>query len=78
MKNVNLIRTLCHQAYKNYSPELLLGETKNIKLLLNKNRYPQELVDKTILLHLKSWDKIKILGPEKCLLTLNITFINKS
>ena len=65
-RKVNLIRTLCHRAHKICYPELLLSEIKQIKLLLNKNVYQQELVNKTIRLHLKSLDKIKALEPEKC------------
>ena len=51
---------------------------KQIKLFLNKNRYPQELVNKTTKLHLKNLDRIKTIGPEKCIVTLKVPFINKS
>ena len=51
---------------------------KQIKLILNKNGYPQELVNKTIQLNLKNLDKTKTIGPEKCTVTLKVTFINKS
>ena len=47
-KKVNLIRILCHRAQKICSQELLISKIKQIKLLLNKNGYPQELVNKTI------------------------------
>ena len=63
---INLIRTLCHRAHIICSPELLSNEMKQIKLILNKNGYPQELVNKTIKLHLKNLDRIKTIGPEKC------------
>ena len=55
---------------------LLLSETKQIRL--NKNGYPQELVKKTVHLHLKNLKRIKTLGPKKCVVTLKIPFINKS
>ena len=77
-RKVNLIRTLCHRAHKICSPELLLSEIKQIKTLLNKNGYPQELVNKTIHLHVKNLDRLKTVGPEKCVVTLKIPFINKS
>ena len=51
---------------------------KQIKLLLSKNRYPQELVNKTIKFHLKNLDKVKTIEPEKCIVTLKVPFINKS
>ena len=57
---------------------MLLSEIKQIKLLLNKNGYPQELVNKTIHLHLKSLNRIRTIGPEKCVVTLKVPFINKS
>ena len=57
---------------------MLLNEIKQIKLLLNKNGYPQELVNKTIQLHLKNLDKTKTIGPEKFVVTLKVPFINKS
>ena len=65
-RKVNLIRALCHRAHRICSPELLLNEINQIKLILNKNGYPQELVNKTIKLHLKNLDRIKTIGPEKC------------
>ena len=77
-RKINLIRTLCHHAHIICSPELLSNEMKQIKLLLIKNGYPQELVNKTIQLHLKNLDKIKTIGPEKCIVTLKVPFINKS
>ena len=61
-----------------FSPELLLNEMKKIKLLFNKNGNQQELVNKTIKLHLKNLDRIKATGPEKCIITLKVPFINKS
>ena len=51
---------------------------KQIKLLLNKNRYPQELVNKTIQLHLKNLDIIKTIGLENCIVTLKVPFFNKT
>ena len=51
-RKTNLIRTLCHRAHKICSPELFDSEVSQIKVLLNKNGYPQELVNKTIHLHL--------------------------
>ena len=65
-RKVNLIRTLCHRAHKICSPELLLSEIKQIKLLLNKNENPQDLVNKTIHPNLKNLDRIKTIGSEKC------------
>ena len=52
------IRTLCYRAYKICPRELLVNEINQIKLILSKNGYLQELVIKTINLHLKSLDKI--------------------
>ena len=49
---------------------------KQIRLILNKNGYPQNFVNKTINLHLKYLDKRKTFGPERC--TLKLSFINKS
>jgi len=77
-REINLFRTLCHRAHGVCSLELLSNEIKQIKLLLNKNGYPQELVIKTIQLQLKNLDKIKTIGPEKCTVTLKVPFINKS
>ena len=57
---------------------MLLNEMKKIKLLLNKNGYPQELVKKTIKLHLKNLDRKKTIGPEKCIVTLKVAFIIKT
>ena len=51
---------------------------KQIKLLSNKNGYPQELVNKTTKLHLKNLDKLKTIGPEKFIVTLKVQFIIKS
>ena len=62
-RKVNLIRTLSHRAHKICSQELLLSEIKQIKILY-KNSYPQELVNKTIHLHVKNLDRIKTIGPE--------------
>ena len=67
-RKTNLIRTLCHRAHKICSRELFDEEIKQIKLILNKNGYPQELVNKIINLHLNSLNKIKPAGPEKCLI----------
>ena len=77
-RKVNLIRTLCHRAHRICSPELLSNEMKQIKLLLNKNGYQQELVNKTIQLHLKNLDRIKTIGQKKCIVTLKVRFIIKS
>ena len=63
---------------QNMFPELLLNEISQIKLILNKNGYPQELVNKTTKLHLKNLDRIKTIGPEKCIVTLKVSFIIKS
>ena len=51
---------------------------KQIKLFSNKNRYPQELVNKTTKIHLKNADRIKTIGLEKCIVTLKVPFIIKS
>ena len=75
-KKVNLIRTLCHHSKKNCSAELLSNEIKQIKLLLNKNKQPQELVKKK--LHLKNLDRINTIEPEKFIVTSKVPFINKS
>ena len=58
-RKTDLIRSLCHQAYRICSRELFVNEINQIKLILNKNGYPQELVNKTTNLHVKSIDKIK-------------------
>ena len=50
---------------------------KQIKLTLNKNGYPQELVNKSIYLHLKNLNKTKTIGPNKCIATLKVPFINR-
>ena len=75
---VNLIKTLCHRAHRICSSELLPNEMKQIKLLLNKNRCPQELVNKTIKLHSKNLDRIKTIGPEKCIVTLKFHSLIKT
>ena len=77
-RKTNLIRTLCHRAYKICSRELFVNKINQMKLILNKNSYPQELVNKTISLHLKSLDKIKTAGPEKCSITLLLPYVNKN
>ena len=69
---VNLIRTLWHRAHRICSPELFSNEISQIKVLLNKNGYPQEFINKTI----NSLNKSKVLGPEKCVMTLKLPFIN--
>ena len=73
-----MIRTLCHRAYKICSRELFVSEINQIKLILNKNGYPQELSNKTINLHLKSLDKTKTAGSEKCSITLLLPHIEKN
>ena len=65
-------------AHRICSPELLSNEVKQIKLLLNKNRYPQDLVNKTKKLHLKNLDRIKTVEPEKFIVISKFPFINKS
>ena len=69
---------MCHRAHKTCSQELLLSKTKQIKLILNKNEYPQEFVNKTNHFLLKNFDEIKTLGPEKLLVCLKLPFFNKS
>ena len=73
----SLIRTLCHRTYKICSRELFVNEINQIKLILNKNGYPQELVNKTINLHHKNLNKIKTVGPENCSITLLLAYVNK-
>ena len=77
-RKVNLIRILLHRAHRVCSPELFSNKISQIKLLLNKNDYSQELVNKTITTHLKNLHKRKVLGPEKCVITLKLPFINKN
>ena len=77
-RKLNLIRTLCHRAIKICSPELLANEINQIKLLLNKNGYPQELVNKTISIHLINLNKSKLIGPRRCVVTLKLPFVNKN
>ena len=60
------------------SPQLFSNEISQIKLLLSKNGYPQELVNKKITTHLKNLNKIKVLRPEKCLITLKFPFTIKN
>ena len=69
--------SLCHRAYKICLRELFNNEINQIKLILSKNGYPQELLNKTINLHHKSLDKIKTVGPEKCSVTLLVPYVNK-
>ena len=76
-KKINLIRTLCHRESKICSKDLFVDEITQIKLILNKNGYPQGLVNKTINLHLKSWDKINTARHEKCSITLLLLYVNK-
>ena len=73
---VNLIRTLCQRGHKICSPELFANKLSQIKLLLNKNGYPQELVNKTIANHIKNFNKRKLLGFQKCKITLKLPFVN--
>ena len=63
-RKLNLIRTFCHRAHRICFPELLSNEMKQIKILLNKNGYQQELFNETIKLHLKNLDRIKTIGSE--------------
>ena len=77
-KKTNLIRTLCHRAHKICSRKLFTDEIKQIKLILNKNGYSQELVDKIINLHLYSLNKIKPTGPKKRLILLVLPFFNRN
>ena len=78
-RKTNLIRTLCHQAYNICSKELFVDVIyQKQKLILNKKVYPQELVNKTINLHLKSLDKVKTAGPDKCLITFLLPYVNRN
>ena len=77
-RKTNLIRTLCHRAHKICSRELFADELNQIKLILNKNGYLQQLVNEIINLHLKSLNKIKPAGPEKCSITLLLPYVNKN
>ena len=52
-KETNLISTFCHRAHKICSKELFADEINQIKLILNKNGYPQQLVYIIINLHLR-------------------------
>ena len=54
------------------------NEISQIKLLLNKNGYPQGLVNRTISNHLKDLNKTKLFGPQKCVVTLKLPFINRN
>ena len=67
-----------HLAHKICSPELFANEVSHIKLLLNKNGYPQEMVNKTISNHTKNLNKRKLFGPQKCVITLKLPFINRN
>ena len=58
--------------------KLILAAKWNQTDQVKKNGYPQELVKKTVHLHLKNLKRIKTLGPKKCVVTLKIPFINKS
>ena len=48
----------------------LLSKIKQIKLILKKNGDPRELINKTIHLHLKNFNKIKTFGLVKYLFSL--------
>ena len=54
------------------------NEVSQIKVLLNKNGYPQELVNRTISNHLKNLNKTKLFGPQKCVVTLKLPFIKNA
>ena len=69
---------LCHRAHKFCSRELFPDEIYQIKLILIESGYPQELVNKIINLHLKSLNKMKTAGPEKCSITLLLPYVNKN
>ena len=73
-----MVRTFCHRAHKTCSRELFADGINQIKLILYKNAYPQELVNKVINLHLKKLSKIKTAEPEKCLITLLVPYVNKN
>ena len=72
-----MIRTLCHRAHKICSRELFAKEINKIKLILNKNGSPQELINKIFNLQLKILNKLKPVGSEKCLITLLLPYVNK-
>ena len=76
-RKINLIRTLCHRAHLICSPEFFEDEIEYIKTLLYKNGYPPELVSRVIKSHLNGLKKDKEIGPEKCVITLKIPYINK-
>ena len=56
---------------------MFFNEINQIKLILSKNGYPKEFLNKTINLHLKSLDKIKTVGPKKCSITVLLQCVNK-
>ena len=66
----NLKKTSGNPVYKICSKELFIDKINKIKLILNKNSYPQKVVNKTIKLHSKSLDKTETAEPEKCSITL--------
>ena len=47
-KKVKFIRTYCHRAHKMCFPDFFSNDKSQIKLLLRRNGYPQELAKKTI------------------------------
>ena len=51
---------------------------KHNKVFFNTNRYQQELLNKINQLNFKNLDRLKTIGPEKCIVTLKVSFINKS
>ena len=75
-RKINLIKTLCHRAHLICSPEFFEREIEYIKTLLYKNGYPSELVSRTIKTHLNSLKRDKEFGPEKCVVTLKVPYIN--
>ena len=74
----NLKKTSGNPVYKICSKELFIDKINKIKLILNKNSYPQKVVNKTIKLHSKSLDKTETAEPEKCLITLSLPHVNKN
>lgn len=57
MSIIKIFKILSYRAHKICSTDIFSSEINKIKLLLNKNGYPQELVKKTIKLHMKILDK---------------------
>ena len=75
---VNLIKTLYHRAYKICSKELLDLEVENIKDILSKNGYPENLIKRVIKLHHNNLNKSKVFGPEKFPAVLKLPYIGEA